>query len=208
MNVSEGLRKTERAQRKAPSSVDYDSVVAKVLGRVQREAARDEEGDLRTKLLLEHLVTLGPQERFIFLLAAPELQDRRVCCHFLEQAEASVGDSTEMESWARLALEAAQRLDPTQVPPFLIFDFQMEAWLLIGMAQASRSALEAASVSFQCAECFLGSGTGEPKARARLLRARARLFESRGEVELARWAHRAAQRTGEISEAEGPTAGA
>ena len=146
-----------------------------------------DEGDFR------QLPEVGPAERFSDLAQEGEIHGRRRCAQLLTESRSLLpADSVEAERLAQLALFLAERLDPDSVPTVVIFDYQAQAWNLMGEARTTGGDLQGASMALQLAGCLLSGGSGDVGLQASFLKAKARLYRARGEEELARRAdHRA-----------------
>ncbi|MCH9650076.1 MAG: hypothetical protein K0U98_17700 [Deltaproteobacteria bacterium] len=164
----------------------YDGAFQRVVKKVKQRAASVSKSSAALEKLLKQVLDLPKEERHEFVLRNPSVVDRRIVWKLLEESASRVlEDPWEGEEVARLALEVAQRIDPSRLPAFMIFDLQCRAWVEIGRAKLLQGDLRGSSLVLQGAELLVRGGTGDASTLAFLLHAKADLFELRGESDLA-----------------------
>jgi hypothetical protein len=133
---------------------------------------------------LTELQALPWGERFGRVAAEPDLPMPDLCTRLLRQGRGDLAaDPGEAERCARLALAAAERLDPRRFPQGLIVDLQAEGWVLLGEARAAQDDGAGAELALANAQSLAEAGSGDPLTLAAVAGGRARLLRLRGELE-------------------------
>jgi tetratricopeptide (TPR) repeat protein len=175
------------------SGQEYDDVLKRSVRRMESRRAALVRERTEALALFNRLLAELPERRDLLLRNHPRFQTWSLTELILEKSAAeALNRSRPSEGFARLALLAADHLDPGFYGKEQIEDLKARSWAQIGNALRIRSDLGSAEAAFETSFEHLRKGTGDPLEQAACLNLKTSLLLARRQLAEAEAAQRRA----------------
>lgn len=170
--------KARAGSGKSPDSPEaYSGVLDRVFQSIVEENVKIEDQRAAAPGLLAELSVLSVSQQKLLVRNSSRYQAWGLAEELLVQTRRGwTEDPRHAETFARLALEVADRLSFKGFREPLLNDLKAEAWSYIGNCRRIQSDLRKAQEAFRTADLLLRKGSGDRVERARLLDLQASLF--------------------------------